>query len=123
MVFDIMKALAKFYVLMAVVMWAFSVSFYIADDGVEFTAGLHESLWYAFLLIFGMTEIQEQSWITVTTGSLYMVIMVLILMNLLIAVTMDGFERIMERSYITSRAEKAQIICDLELMMSPVEVY
>ena len=49
-----------------------------------------------------------------------MVVMVIVLMNLLIAVVMDGFERIMERAHLAQRAEKAQIICDMELMMTPL---
>ena len=51
-----------------------------------------------------------------------MVVMVIVLMNLLIAVIMDGFERIMERAHLSARAEKAQIICDMELMMTPWEL-
>ena len=52
---------------MAVVVWGFSVSFYISDNQVNFSEGLHESLWYSFLLIFGMTDLNESTWITVTT--------------------------------------------------------
>ena len=121
MILDVASSLRSFFVVVAVVMFGFSVSFYVSDTD-SYAEGLHESIWYSFLLIFGMTDLNEGTWVTVTSGSVYMVIMVVILMNLLVAVIMDGFERVMERARLSMRREKAQMICDAELLMTQWEL-
>ena len=106
---------------MLTVMWGFSVSFYVTDNNEKFPNFMY-ACWHAFNLIFGMTNIQIQNWVAVLSGTLYMVIIVILFFNILIAIISDGFERVMERSKLSSRFEKASIITEIEGTMSSEEL-
>lgn len=121
MIVDIMISLRSFLFVMVVVMWGFAVSFFVSDNNFRFNS-LSDSLWHVFNLVFGMTSLDDRSWVAVAAGTLYMVLIVILFLNILIAVISDGFERVMERSALSTRYEKASIITEIEVLMSEAEL-
>jgi hypothetical protein len=125
-VIEIMRDISGYVVILLVLLWGFSVSFAVAmpdnDKFVDDNAGPLVGLLTSFEAIVGsfhMSDFQNSE----STGFflLYLFGMVVIMLNLLIAIMADSYEKVKESEVVEARKLRAQTIIDEEALMSDAD--
>eukprot|EP01046_Picozoa_sp_COSAG06_P008754 COSAG06_NODE_447_length_15632_cov_47.212193_5_plen_1473_part_00 len=125
-VIEIMRDISGYVVILLVLLWGFSVSFAVAmpenakfvDDNAGPLVGLLTSF-EAIVGSFHMSDFQNSE----STGFflLYLFGMVVIMLNLLIAIMADSYEKVKESEVVEARKLRAQTIIDEEALMSDAD--
>ena len=125
-VIEILRDISGYVIILLVLLWGFSVSFAVAmpknDAFMDDTAGSLVGLLTSFEAIVGsfhMSDFQNSE----STGFflLYLFGMVVIMLNLLIAIMADSYEKVKESEVVEARKLRAQTIIDEEALMSDAD--
>ena len=125
-VIEILHDISGYVIILLVLLWGFSVSFAVAmpknDAFVDDTAGPLVGLLTSFEAIVGsfhMSDFQDSE--STAFFLLYLFGMVVIMLNLLIAIMADSYEKVKESEVVEARKLRAQTIIDEEALMSDVD--
>jgi hypothetical protein len=125
-VIEIMGDISGYVKVLIVLLWAFSVSFAVAmpknDAFVDGTAGPLVGLLTSFEAIVGsfhMSDFQNSE--STAFFLLYLFGMVVVMLNLLIAIMGDSYEKVKESEVVEARKLRAQTIIDEEALMNDAD--
>jgi hypothetical protein len=117
-----------FLVLLIVFLGASSALYLLAstsDDAVGFGGPAHAMLTVFRMLVFGDFATDEfvvgtevNKWLIIVTFVVTMVLVSIVLLNLLIALLSDSYEKIQDRAYIEFQLARARIVVSHEKLFS-----
>ena len=126
-VLEIMRDIRGFMAILAVLLWGFSVAFAVSmPDNLAFVdggAGPLVGLLTSFGLILG--SLREQPLFTNSESTvlflMFLLLLVIVLLNLLIAIMSDSFEKVMENWVVEARKMTAATIIAEEALISQAD--